>query len=421
VSETQLSQDSRVSVVVVSHGRPRDLRRCLVACSQLDYAAFELVVVADLRGLYAIEDLPFKRTLRIVQFDDTNISKARNLGIGQSGGDIVAFIDDDAVPEPTWLHHLNKTFRTTDAAAVCGSVSGRNGISDQSFCPWITPDGQTYDGTGVPSGAVPKLVGTNMAIRRDALAAINGFDPNFRFFLEDADLSFRLASAGYRLRHCPEARVHHAFAESPRRRRDRMPLKLDDIGRSASIFLDRHLAPGDTALALDQFRAAERRRLIKHLVRGTCEPRDVRRLMAGFETGVKETGSLDPETAATIPDAPAFSPIETSVPSRQYVVVAGRSRHRTRVLAAAQTEAEKGAVVTAFVLSPTSLYHKVRFTEEGYWLHTGGQFGRAVRSEPLVRAMTFRRRVEREWKRVCPTRCPGEDTSAPQIRWISGF
>ncbi|MCB2152739.1 MAG: glycosyltransferase, partial [Rhodobacteraceae bacterium] len=56
---------------------------------------------------------------------------ARNLGLAAAAGEIVAFIDDDAVPEPRWLARLTAPFADPGIAAAGGFVVGRNGISFQ--------------------------------------------------------------------------------------------------------------------------------------------------------------------------------------------------------------------------------------------------------------------------------------------------
>lgn len=95
-----------VSVVIVSHGRPDALSLCLTGVGQLDYPNFEIVVVADSTGVSAVKAHPHSAQIKLVPFETPNISAARNAGIAASGGEIVAFIDDDAVPEPTWLTYL---------------------------------------------------------------------------------------------------------------------------------------------------------------------------------------------------------------------------------------------------------------------------------------------------------------------------
>jgi glycosyltransferase involved in cell wall biosynthesis len=107
-----------LSVVVASHGRPAALRRCLLALGQSSLAPLDAVVVADKEGLEAVAGLPFADRIRTVLQAEPNLSQARNDGIAHAAGDIVAFLDDDAVPEPTWAARVAGAF--TDRARPRG-------------------------------------------------------------------------------------------------------------------------------------------------------------------------------------------------------------------------------------------------------------------------------------------------------------
>ena len=120
-----------VSVVVVSRHRPAALIRCLTGISQLRYAPFEIVVVADPASLDVVRGWSMQDSIKTVLFDEPNIAKARNVGVEAAAGDVVAFLDDDAVPEPGWLRHLTEPFADPNVAAAGGFVRGRNGISWQ--------------------------------------------------------------------------------------------------------------------------------------------------------------------------------------------------------------------------------------------------------------------------------------------------
>ena len=132
----------RVSVVIVSRRRPALLRRCLLGLTQQDLPGFEVVVVADPAGIAAVQGFAVKT----VGFDEPNISAARNLGIAQAGGEVVAFIDDDAVPEPTWLSRLTVPFSDPAVIAATGFVRGRNGVSFQWKAPWARRHSRSTNG-----------------------------------------------------------------------------------------------------------------------------------------------------------------------------------------------------------------------------------------------------------------------------------
>jgi glycosyltransferase involved in cell wall biosynthesis len=93
---------ARLSVVVTSYGRPGALRRCLLALSQCTGPPPEVIVVADRAGLEAVAGLPFADRIATVPQAEPDLSRARNDGAARAAGEIVAFLDGDAVPEPTW-------------------------------------------------------------------------------------------------------------------------------------------------------------------------------------------------------------------------------------------------------------------------------------------------------------------------------
>jgi O-antigen biosynthesis protein len=341
-----------VSVVVPSLGRPAELVRCLTALGQLTYRPHEVVVVACEAGRSAIARQADRPWLRVVPNSGTGIAAARNDGIGAAAGAIVAFIDDDAVPEPTWLHHLVAAMEETGAPAATGFVRGRNGISFQWRDRTIRRDGfiDTRGDSGVapripPHGSgIVMLEGTNMAFRRDVLAGLGGFDPAFRFYMDDADISVRLSDAGHAAAVAPLAQVHHSFAPSVRRRRDRMPTYLHDNGRSLAIFLRAHGAEGMPQL-LAAHREGERRRLIRCMVAGLAEPRDVRRLLASFDEGVRDgmVAAFGAARAVAVPPAGAeFRDEEVSHAPR---ILSGRSWSRRRLRAEAAGAAARGDAV----------------------------------------------------------------------------
>ena len=115
-----------VSVVVVSHGRPEMLKRCLLGLSQLQYDPFEIILVADPLGVSAAGQTGLADDLKIIPFEEPNISAARNLGVAAAAGELIAFIDDDAVPEPQWLRYLCAPAVQSDVAAMGGYVRARH-------------------------------------------------------------------------------------------------------------------------------------------------------------------------------------------------------------------------------------------------------------------------------------------------------
>lgn len=415
--------EPRISVVVVSLGRPEELRRCLIGVAQLDYGPFEIVVVSDAEGLEVTARLPFAAAIKRKEVSEPNISRARNLGAACAGGEILAFIDDDAVPEPTWLRSLAGPFAGAADAAV-GYVRGRNGIGFQSRADAISPMGVTVPTSAPPAAAVPicpdgfvpKLIGTNMAIRRDVLRRLGGFDESFRFYLEDSDLSLRLAAAGSAVTAVPAAEVHHSFAASPRRAANRAPRDLTDIGRSLALFLRKHAEVQDRTSASAVAREEERRRLLRHMVDGTLEPGDVSRILSTFDAGFDEGLAARHSEPLDIGAPPRFDRLTDEFRSHGHRVLSGHYRDRARLRAEAAQEVRASRRATLILLGRTTLFHRVRFTSGGYWEQTGGVFGRSERHQPLFRPVSFAARVSEEVRRVAKTRGIDETAGGVQPR-----
>jgi hypothetical protein len=404
--------DLSVSVVVVSRGRPDALRRCLLGLSQLQYSQFEVVVVADPAGIAVAEAMAFADALKLIPFDKANISAARNLGIDHAAGEVIAFIDDDAVPEPQWLRYLVAPALQRDVAAMGGFVRGRNGISFQ----WKA---RSLDGSGLseplevddsqatvlhpPKGRAVKTEGTNMAFRRSVLVELGGFDPAFHYYLDETDLNMRLARAGHATALVPLGEVHHGFAANALRTAQRVPRDLFDIGASWAVFQRKHIPEAEHAPHWEARRHHERQRLLRHMVTGGLEPRDVRRLMKRLDQGyvAGQDRVLTAAKLASHPSAP-FNAFPAQM--RHSTIILSRPSHFSKDMENAADRVKKGEIVTVLSLSPSAIYHKVFFNEYGVWVLTGGMFGRSDRSAPLFRLTTRSRRGQKEARRVARQR-----------------
>ncbi|HEX7127419.1 MAG TPA: glycosyltransferase, partial [Thermodesulfobacteriota bacterium] len=195
----------RVSVVVPTYRRPDLLDRCLAALDTqtLDPGAYEVLVVddADAAGTrrqveaFAARARPAVRYLAVSGRHGPAV--ARNVGWRAARGAIVAFTDDDTVADPRWL-----------AAGLAAFVDGVAGVAGRVAVPLpATPTDYERDAAGLEIG---QFVTANCFYRRDALAAVDGFDERFEAaWREDSDLWFSLEAAGARLERCDAALVLH--------------------------------------------------------------------------------------------------------------------------------------------------------------------------------------------------------------------
>lgn len=401
-----------VSVVVVSRDRPDALLRCLTGLSQLQYPNFEIVVVADPKGEQAVARSPFADQIKSIEFDHANISEARNLGISHAAGDIIAFIDDDSVPEPSWLTYLIAPSDRSNVAAMGGFVRARNGISFQWKARSVDRRGDSKPLEVNPTRATIftpkgrraiKTEGTNMAVRRDVLVDLEGFDPGFAFYLDETDLNLRLNRAGHATAIVPMAEVHHGFAASPRRRMDRVPRDLYDIGSSWAVFQRKFLPERERLAHWRTIHQSERQRAIRHMMAGRLEPRAVRQLLSRLDLGYGQ-GLARRRGGGQVSRSPIsmFRIFPTMV--RPSIVLSGRIWQRKSLRAEAIERSRSGEIVTLILLSPSTLYHTVRFNSAGFWEQSGGLFGKSLRDDSMFRMTTFEARIARERHRVAPQR-----------------
>ncbi|SIO19197.1 glycosyltransferase family 2 protein [Vannielia litorea] len=409
------SGEGRASVIIVSRGRPDELRRNLPAFRFQTHRNFELILVADPAGLAVARELNLSERMKLVECDEPNISLARNLGLAEAAAPLVAFIDDDATPEPPWLSRLLAPFSEAEVVASTGFVRGRNGISlqwqgvaaDETGAD-IALDVNQTETTLLPSARCVKTHGTNCAFRLSALARIGGFDPAFRFYLDETDVTHRLAPQGGLTAIVPLAQVHHGFAANATRRANRAPTDLAPIGRSAVLFLRRHCPPERQPAALDAIRDGQQHRLALHRAARRLSATDSARLLDSLEAGIAEG------QAADLADPAPLSPSKS--PFRPFAKGPGPARHEVRgctllgypgARARARADAASGEVViTLLRLSRTTRYHACRFDPEGFWVQRGGLFGRSLRTDPLFRFWRRASRVARESARLARFRDP---------------
>jgi glycogen(starch) synthase len=212
------------SIVINTLNRGRELQKTLESFRWLKYSGeFEVVVVngpsTDNSADVISSWLP---KIRAGTCDVANLSVSRNIGICMAQGDIVAFIDDDAIPEPEWLTQLAEAYSNPDVGGAGGLVYNHTGydfqyryaLADRFGNADMSPSGPTPHRSFPKSEKFPHLLGCNASFRRSVLLEIGGFDEEYEYYLDETDLCLRIVDAGYILEQLPSAYVHHKFAPS---------------------------------------------------------------------------------------------------------------------------------------------------------------------------------------------------------------
>ncbi|POR45804.1 glycosyl transferase family 2 [Paraburkholderia eburnea] len=202
-----LLEHLRIAVVVPTFRRAALLERCLDAlCAQdLPTANYEIVVCDDgpdestreAVGRRAAREAPRGLAIRYVPVRDTQgPAGARNAGWRAARAPLIAFTDDDTVPQPGWLRAGLAALERAHA------VAGRIVVPLEG-----APSDYERDASGL---AQAEFATANAFVRRATLAEVGGFDERFTSaWREDSDLQFALLRAGASLARADDAVVVH--------------------------------------------------------------------------------------------------------------------------------------------------------------------------------------------------------------------
>jgi cellulose synthase/poly-beta-1,6-N-acetylglucosamine synthase-like glycosyltransferase len=203
----------RISVVVCSYNGARTIRDSCEGLARLDYPNFEVIVVDD-GSTDATAAIAREYGFRLISTENRGLSNARNTGMNAATGEIVAYIDDDAYPDPHWLTYLASTFLTTDHAGVGGPNIAPPGDGPIAECVANAPGNPLH--VLLSDREAEHIPGCNMAFRKRCLQAIDGFDPQFRVAGDDVDVCWKLQQQGWTLGFSPAAVVWHHRRNSVR-------------------------------------------------------------------------------------------------------------------------------------------------------------------------------------------------------------
>jgi GT2 family glycosyltransferase len=196
----------RISVVVCSFNGAATIRDTLEGLRTLRYPDFEIIVVND-GSTDATADIAADYECTVISTENHGLSNARNTGWRAASGEIVAYIDDDAYPDPDWLNYLALRFLETSCVGVGGpniAPAGDGWIAD---CVANAPGGPVH--VLLSDTEAEHIPGCNMAFRREALEAVDGFDGRYRAAGDDVDLCWRLQDRGWKIRFSASAVVWH--------------------------------------------------------------------------------------------------------------------------------------------------------------------------------------------------------------------
>jgi GT2 family glycosyltransferase len=210
-----------VSVIVLTYNAREFVERCLDPLFEQTYPNFEVIVVdnasADGTADFVSDRFPNARLIRAPHND--GYGAGNNRGANVATGEVLVFLNPDAIPEHDWLSQLvgsmqrhRRQFATSKITLLSDRQrlnSGGNLIHylGLSFCRGLKADRSKYDTTELVSGAS----GAACAISRELFERIGGFDASFFLYHDDVDLSMRALLAGEPCLYVPDAVVAHDY------------------------------------------------------------------------------------------------------------------------------------------------------------------------------------------------------------------
>ena len=204
----------KVSVVVCAYNAADTLDECLTSLERLTYPNVEIIVVDDGSTDSTAAIARQHPSCRLIDLEHAGLSAARNAGLAASTGDIVAYTDADVRVDPDWLTYLVQPFANADVVAAGGLSLPPIDSPWMAHCVARAPGGPTH--VLLDDRTAEHVPGCNLAIRRDALRAIGGFNPIYLRAGDDVDVCWRLQNAGGRIEFVPAALVWHHHRASVR-------------------------------------------------------------------------------------------------------------------------------------------------------------------------------------------------------------
>jgi GT2 family glycosyltransferase len=218
----------KVTVAILSWNGRQHLETCLTAlAAQQDPGVdWEILVLdngsTDGTAAWMRERWGSDRRVRLVASPiNLGFCAGNNRLVAEAGGDAIALLNNDTLPEPGWLGSLVEALRSAppDVAAVSGKIVNWDGDRLDFGRGLMTFDGHAFQldfRRPLTTARVPRAgeelafaCGGNLLVRRASFLAAGGFDESYFAYLEDVDLGWRLWSGGERIVFAPGAIVHH--------------------------------------------------------------------------------------------------------------------------------------------------------------------------------------------------------------------
>ena len=202
----------RVSVVVCAYNAAETIEDCLASLEGLTYPDYEIILVNDGSKDQTGELGRRHPRVRVLDIPNGGLSAARNVGLAEATGEIVAYTDADVRVDRDWLTFLIQPFLASDVVGSGGPNVVPPDDPPMAQCIARAPGGPTH--VLLDDRTAEHVPGCNMAFRRESLLAIGGFNPIYLRAGDDVDICWRLQARGWKIGFAAAALVWHHHRSS---------------------------------------------------------------------------------------------------------------------------------------------------------------------------------------------------------------
>lgn len=192
----------KISVVLTTYNRAPLLPRVLNALAAQSFSKknYELLIIddgsTDQSGNVIVPFLKKNPHFRYFPKKHEGLSAGRNFGISHAGGELIAFTDDDVVPDSKWLEELWEVYQKEKPLGIEGKV--------------VTDTQKPLFGNAPENTQGKKYIGCNSAYTKKILEKVGGYDRRFFWVRDDSDMAFRVLKHGP-ISFAPRAVVYHPY------------------------------------------------------------------------------------------------------------------------------------------------------------------------------------------------------------------
>ena len=212
--ETKNEAYPKVSIIVPVKNGAAKIKDLLDSLMRVDYDKDKLeIIVVDGNSTDTTKEIVSKYPVKLIIEEKAGVNVARNAGIRNSSGEIIAFTDHDCVVPENWVKAIVSNFQDPQVGCVGGKILRYNNdflscYADESLVPVM----RIFKKRTIISRIKSPLcypVGCNFAVRREAIEKAGFFDERFTYGFDELEFAERICMEGYKIVLTPDVMVQH--------------------------------------------------------------------------------------------------------------------------------------------------------------------------------------------------------------------